>query len=512
MNKYVFKPYSKIFPDLFQNEKERIISNVRLPLVVEHVGSTAVPGLGGKGIIDIAIAVDRDDMDLVSKQLQAIGYEFRASFSTSDRLYFVTYLADKEEKKRRYHIHLTYPENSEWKEFLGFRDFLRRHPQEAKEYAKLKEQAALEANGEGEKYRKLKEPIFKKINSSIDNLPEILIRPAKIEDANEIVEAEREIAKDPGYFCSQPSELTLENVINTITAFRDGSGVYLVAELDGKLIGHAFLERSNLQSLRHVADLNIAVYLGWQKKGIGTILLTHVIEWAKKSGAILKIQLNVRASNSAAISLYKKMGFKEEGRLKNRVKIKDGYIDDIIMGLSLNEAQSQTDEVIVHTLEKEDIKALIHNFCFPWSSLLATTEKWTRYYDEHQMQHRTVFVMKKAKKIIGYASLLHVSKYPNFKNAGIPEINDVWVAQDWRNKGFGKMLIQQIEQFARNKGYPQIGIGVGLYADYGAAQKLYYKLGYAPDGCGVTYNYLETSPGQSYPLDDELILWMIKSL
>jgi len=48
-----------------------------------------------------------------------------------------------------------------------------------------------------------------------------------------------------------------------------------------------------------------------------------------------KIKLNVRASNTIAISLYKKIGFQEEGRLKNRLKIKELYIDDIIMGLDL---------------------------------------------------------------------------------------------------------------------------------------------------------------------------------
>lgn len=170
MKKYVFKPYSKTFPDLFQKEKERIASNVNLQLVIEHIGSTAVPGLGGKGIIDIAIAVDKENIEQVSKQIQAIGYEFRPTFSTTDRLYFITYLTDLEEENRRYHIHLTYPENSEWKEFLWFRDYLRSHSKEAQEYAELKERATLEADGEGEKYRKLKEPIFKKINSEIGKI------------------------------------------------------------------------------------------------------------------------------------------------------------------------------------------------------------------------------------------------------------------------------------------------------------------------------------------------------
>jgi GrpB-like predicted nucleotidyltransferase (UPF0157 family) len=165
MKKYVFKPYSKIFPELFNREKERILAHIKNQLLIEHVGSTAVPGLGGKGIIDIAIAVDKKDMAEVTQQLQNLGYEFRPAFSTPDRHYFIIYLPDPEEAQRRYHVHLTYPENSEWVEFIGFRDYLRHHPEELEEYAQMKKQAALESNQEGERYRKMKEPMFKKIHA-----------------------------------------------------------------------------------------------------------------------------------------------------------------------------------------------------------------------------------------------------------------------------------------------------------------------------------------------------------
>ncbi len=61
-----------------------------------------------------------------------------------------------------------------------------------------------------------------------------------------------------------------------------------------------------------------------------------------------------------------------------------------------------------------------------------------------------------------------------------------------------------------------VGIGVGLYAGedggYGSAQRLYVKRGYIPDGKGVTYNYHPTTPGKSYFLDDDLVLWFTKTL
>lgn len=163
----------------------------------------------------------------------------------------------------------------------------------------------------------------------------ILIREAIVVDAEAIVLAEKEIAETPGYFCSQPDELSVENVVQTITMLSHSSkGIYLVAEHGGAIVGHAFLEPLSLKSLCHVAQLSICVHKGWQEKGIGTALLNKLIEWAKGSQTIEKIELSVRATNSRAINLYKKMQFVEEGRLKNRIKIKCGhYIDDILMAL-----------------------------------------------------------------------------------------------------------------------------------------------------------------------------------
>jgi len=163
MKKYVFKPYSKIFPELFRKEKDRILSSITNDLTIEHVGSTAVPGLGGKGIIDIAIATDKSEIDTVNKQLQSLGYEFRPSFSTPDRAYFIIFLPDPEEESRRYHLHLTYPESKDWKDLLAFRDYLNTHPEALEEYAEMKRTAANMADQHGETYRKIKDPMFKKI-------------------------------------------------------------------------------------------------------------------------------------------------------------------------------------------------------------------------------------------------------------------------------------------------------------------------------------------------------------
>lgn len=167
MKKYVYRPYETIFPELFAREKERILGIIHKEVLVEHVGSTAVAGLGGKGIIDIAIACDRSVIKEVLAELERAGYTFQAAFSTEDRLYCVIDLPDYAGNMRRYHVHLTYPESGDWKGLLGFRDYLRNHPDIAKEYAEVKRAAALEADQKGSLYRKIKEPFFQKVAKKI---------------------------------------------------------------------------------------------------------------------------------------------------------------------------------------------------------------------------------------------------------------------------------------------------------------------------------------------------------
>lgn len=166
----------------------------------------------------------------------------------------------------------------------------------------------------------------------------------------------------------------------------------------------------------------------------------------------------------------------------------------------------------IRTLIEDDIPEIVKQYCFPWSTEEKTKALWEEYYLEQQKGTRTVAVTEKNGEIVGYGSLLRKPECSFFASKGIPEINAIWIDEEHRRQGHGTALIRWIEDHAMREGYKQIGIGVGLYKDYGPAQKLYFELGYSPEGSGITYKGKPATVGETYPLDDDLILWLVKAL
>ncbi|MBN9334594.1 GNAT family N-acetyltransferase [Devosia sp.] len=137
---------------------------------------------------------------------------------------------------------------------------------------------------------------------------------------------------------------------------------------------------------------------------------------------------------------------------------------------------------------------------------------WVNILSQHNAGARLVLVASEAGAPVGYGSLVWRSGYPPFADAGTPELHDLVTARSHRHQGVGTTLIASLAKSARNRGHTTIGLGVGLYADYGPAQRLYAALGYQPDGRGLTYQNGPVPPGATIRADDDLILWMVKNL
>ncbi len=131
-------PYSSEWIRYFEQEKGALHAALGDKILdIQHVGSTSIPGMLAKPIVDIAIAVaDFDEARACIPQLESLGYEYKGEFGIPRRHYFV------KGDPRLFHLHMSEIDSLEWQNTLLFRDYLRDHPGAASEYAQLKQQLA----------------------------------------------------------------------------------------------------------------------------------------------------------------------------------------------------------------------------------------------------------------------------------------------------------------------------------------------------------------------------------
>jgi len=110
----------------------------------------------------------------------------------------------------------------------------------------------------------------------------------------------------------------------------------------------------------------------------------------------------------------------------------------------------------------------------------------------------------------GYVTICWQSHYPAFREQNIPEIIDFNVLPKFRCQGIGAALMGEAESRVAAVS-PVVGLGVGMTADYGAAQRMYAKRGYIPDGRGLHSRGQPIQYGQSVPVDDDLVLYFTKT-
>jgi len=134
-------PYSGDWQQTFEAERDMLARNLgRLAIDIQHVGSTAVPGLSAKPIIDIAIAITDESLaGRVSAVLKGLGYRFAVDAGHEGGLIFYR---ETEPPLRTHHVHVVTIDDSQWRNYLRFRDLLRTDASLRSEYAALKEKLA----------------------------------------------------------------------------------------------------------------------------------------------------------------------------------------------------------------------------------------------------------------------------------------------------------------------------------------------------------------------------------
>jgi GNAT superfamily N-acetyltransferase len=167
------------------------------------------------------------------------------------------------------------------------------------------------------------------------------------------------------------------------------------------------------------------------------------------------------------------------------------------------------EEVRIRPLQAGDVESIVSAFAAAgWPKPRAQYE---RYLAEQAEGLRAVRVAFADGEVCGYGTVVWRPKYPPFREAGIPEIQDLNVLPRFRRRGIASRLLDEAEWIVAERS-PVVGIGVGLYADYGPAQRLYVLRGYVPDARGISWQRRVVLGGETVVADDDLVLYLTKRL
>jgi GNAT superfamily N-acetyltransferase len=169
------------------------------------------------------------------------------------------------------------------------------------------------------------------------------------------------------------------------------------------------------------------------------------------------------------------------------------------------------ESLVIRPLQAQDIPVIVAAFAaVGWSG--KDTAQYERYLALQEQGQRPILTAWWNGVFAGYGCLVWQPEYPPYREADIPEIQDLNVLPDFRRRGIASRIMDEAERIAAECGYTAIGIGFGMTADYGAAQQLYVRRGYVPDGRGLHYENRPLQNGDTVTVNDDLVLYLTKTL
>jgi GNAT superfamily N-acetyltransferase len=140
-------------------------------------------------------------------------------------------------------------------------------------------------------------------------------------------------------------------------------------------------------------------------------------------------------------------------------------------------------KIIMRLLEERDIPLMISSISDK-DQRTRRRQIFERYLNEQDNGEREVIVAFSDEEYVGHVTIIWHPEYPPFAGKNIPEISDIGVEPELRRRGIGSMLMDEAEKRIFRKS-EIAGIGFGISADYGPAQRMFVKRGYVPDGKGL---------------------------
>lgn len=174
----------------------------------------------------------------------------------------------------------------------------------------------------------------------LKNGASVLLRPARVEEAEATLQAFLEMLHTSPYVLSTPesaAKKTVETQRQWIeSANADPKAALILAEHDGRIVGITNMAGFKDSKRPHRMGLGMSVHSDFRGVGLGEALLKKLIEIAQKIEGLRYLELNVMHVNTPARELYKKLGFQECGYYPQAYRQPDGtFTDDISMYLDL---------------------------------------------------------------------------------------------------------------------------------------------------------------------------------
>ncbi len=162
MRKIKLLPHDHNWSKLFQTEAETLTGVFgREILAVHHIGSTAIPGICAKPIVDILVeARDIESIDRFDAAMIDRGYRPQGEFGITGRRFFIK----GDDDQRTHHVHAFQAGNPEMERHLNFRDYMIAHPEDAQAYGRLKQELARRFPEDIESYTEGKDEFIKEVN------------------------------------------------------------------------------------------------------------------------------------------------------------------------------------------------------------------------------------------------------------------------------------------------------------------------------------------------------------
>jgi len=308
-------PHSKKWKTVFELESSRIRQICPMPVALEHVGSTSIPGIKAKPVIDVMLGFQSlKDGEQLIEPLTSLGYAYFGPNGIEGRQFFVL----KHKNRSVVHLHGFIINSEHWQRHLFFKQFLIDNPGEKKKYQKLKEKLAKAFKHDRKRYSSGKNAYIKsiegrlKLNGQISDSTRsnaMIVRKYRHIDRSALLSLWNRVFPDHAPHNSPSKVIDLKQAVDDMI---------FVAESDGKVIGSCLAGYDGHRGWLYA----VAVYPDYRHHGVGTRLVRTAVDALKDIGCV-KVNIQVRADNQEIVGFYTSLGFLTEERISMGLVVND---------------------------------------------------------------------------------------------------------------------------------------------------------------------------------------------